>query len=207
MFSVPAVPHPGGLDANGGHVNKKTGEYHYHRKKKAPAKSESNQYKDRVFVVKRVVDGDTVVLDNGEKVRLIGVDTPESHKSKKLYRDAERSQQDVETIRALGKRATAFTNDLVQGRKVLLEFDESNAVKGNRDRYGRLLAFISLYQNPEKQNSNVVIVTNPNGNIFVNATIIRSGFGNAYTKYPFKYMEDFRTYEKEARSARRGLWK
>ena len=32
-----ASAHPGGLDANGGHYNRKTGEYHYHRKVAAPA--------------------------------------------------------------------------------------------------------------------------------------------------------------------------
>ena len=46
--------------------------------------------------VKRVVDGDRVLLMNGERVRLIGVDTPEVHESRKLYRDAERSGKDIE---------------------------------------------------------------------------------------------------------------
>ena len=41
--------------------------------------------------VKRVVDGDTLLLTNGERVRLVGVDNPEVHESKKLYRDAKRS--------------------------------------------------------------------------------------------------------------------
>jgi endonuclease YncB( thermonuclease family) len=55
--------------------------------------------------VTRVVDGDTIVLETGEKVRLIGVDTPEVHESAKLHKDAERSQRDVQTIRELGKKA------------------------------------------------------------------------------------------------------
>jgi len=44
-------------------------------------------------------------LKNGQRVRLIGVDTPEVHVSKKLYKDAEKSHRDIKTIRDLGKRA------------------------------------------------------------------------------------------------------
>lgn len=32
------------------------------------------------------------------------------------------------------------------------------------------------------------------------------GYGHAYTRFPFKYLEDFRRYEREAREAGRGLW-
>ena len=66
--------------------------------------------------VERVVDGDTLLLTNGERVRLIGVDTPEVHQSKKLYRDAKRSGRDIKTIKALGRRASAFTKKMV-GKK------------------------------------------------------------------------------------------
>jgi micrococcal nuclease len=40
---------------------------------------------------------------------------------------------------------------------------------------------------------------------FLNTEIIKQGYGFAYTKYPFKYMEDFRQYERGARENRRGL--
>jgi len=42
---------------------------------------------------------------------------------------------------------------------------------------------------------------------FLNAEIIKQRYGFAYTKYPFKYMEEFRQYEREARENKRGLWK
>ena len=42
---------------------------------------------------------------------------------------------------------------------------------------------------------------------FLNAEIVRQGYGFAYTKYPFKYMEEFRKYEREARENKKGLWK
>ncbi|NIS71548.1 MAG: hypothetical protein GTO12_22225 [Proteobacteria bacterium] len=40
----------------------------------------------------------------------------------------------------------------------------------------------------------------------MNAEIIKQGYGFAYTKYPFAYMEQFKQYEREARESERGLW-
>ncbi|MBT73811.1 MAG: hypothetical protein CMQ15_17555 [Gammaproteobacteria bacterium] len=37
--------------------------------------------------------------------------------------------------------------------------------------------------------------------------IVKQGYGHAYTKFPFKYMQEFRQYEREARITKRGLWK
>lgn len=58
----------------------------------------------RTVTVTKVIDGDTIELDTGEKVRLIGIDTPEKYNSKKLRRDAERSDKDIKTIRAMGQK-------------------------------------------------------------------------------------------------------
>ena len=140
-------------------------------------------------IVKRVIDGDTLLLKNNERVRLIGVDTPEVHESDKLNRDAERSQRDIKTIRRLGQKSSAFVKKLVQGKRVRLEYDQANVAIGHRDRYGRLLAYV--YREDGK---------------FLNAEIVKQGYGVAYTKYPFRYMEEFRRYEREARKAKRGLW-
>ena len=41
---------------------------------------------------------------------------------------------------------------------------------------------------------------------FLNAEIIKLGYGHAYTRFPFKYLDEFRSYEREAREQRRGLW-
>lgn len=71
--------------------------------------------------VKRVIDGDTPPSSNGEKVRLIGMDTPEVPISNKLYRDSERSQRDVGTIQELGKKASVFTKRMTHGKKVSVE--------------------------------------------------------------------------------------
>jgi micrococcal nuclease len=41
---------------------------------------------------------------------------------------------------------------------------------------------------------------------FLNAEIIKQGYGHAYTAFPFKYLAQFRQYEKEARASKRGFW-
>ncbi|HBG81476.1 TPA: hypothetical protein DDW69_01400 [candidate division CPR2 bacterium] len=76
--------------------------------------------------VKKVVDGDTVILTNDEKVRYIGIDTPETKHPKK-------------EIQCFGKEAAARNKELVEGKKVKLERDISE-----RDKYGRLLRYVYL---------------------------------------------------------------
>jgi hypothetical protein len=40
----------------------------------------------------------------------------------------------------------------------------------------------------------------------LNAEIVKQGYGHAYVLYPFKYLDQFRAYEREAREGGRGLW-
>jgi micrococcal nuclease len=42
---------------------------------------------------------------------------------------------------------------------------------------------------------------------FLNAEIIKQGYGFAYTRFPFKYLDEFRRYEREARENKRGLYR
>jgi micrococcal nuclease len=74
----------------------------------------------------RVVDGDTIVLDGNETVRLIGVDTPET-------KDPRRP------VQYYGAEASAFTKKLVEGKNIRLEYDQEQ-----KDKYGRTLAYIYL---------------------------------------------------------------
>jgi len=77
-----------------------------------------------VYKVKSVIDGDTIELENGERVRYIGIDTPETkHPSK--------------PVQYYGKEASEANRSLVEGKEVRLEFDVQQ-----RDKYGRLLAYV-----------------------------------------------------------------
>jgi micrococcal nuclease len=138
-------------------------------------------------MVKRVVDGDTLLLENGVRVRLIGVDTPELHDSDKLLRDSKRSGEDTSTIKKLGAEAYQFTKNLVEGKRVSLEFDTEKY-----DKYDRILAYVFVKKD----------------GTFVNAEIIKQGYASLMTIPPnIKYADSFRQLYKEARENRRGLWK
>ena len=140
---------------------------------------------DDILVV-RAVDGDTLKLENGERVRLIGIDTPEVYESTKLYRDSKKSGQNIKAIQALGKRSSKFTRDLVEGKRVRLEFDLEK-----RDKYKRLLAYVYLKDG-----------------IFVNAEIVKQGYASLMTYPPnIKYVDTFKKLYQEARVNNRGLWK
>jgi micrococcal nuclease len=119
----------------------------------------------------RVIDGDTIVLDGEETVRLIGVDTPETKDPRK-------------PVQYFGQEAYEFTRSLVEGKRVRLEYDQER-----NDKYGRTLAYVYLEDGT-----------------FLNTEIIKQGYGFAYTQFPFKYLEEFRQYEREARENERGLW-
>ncbi len=77
----------------------------------------TNTYAQQTTTVIRVVDGDTLKIrywGKEESIRLIGIDTPESRVNKKAKRDAKRTGQDIETIIAMGKRATEYVESLVK---------------------------------------------------------------------------------------------
>jgi micrococcal nuclease len=130
-----------------------------------------------LVAVVRVVDGDTIVVDqNGkdEKVRFIGVDTPEIVDPRK-------------PLQCFGKEASAETHRLLDGKLVNLGEDPS---QGTLDKYGRTLAYVFL---PDGTN--------------VNEALILTGFAHEYTYHlPYKYQAEFKAAERVAREAKRGLW-
>jgi len=132
--------------------------------------------------VTRVIDGDTIiVLIDGvsEKVRLIGVDTPETLDQRK-------------PVQCFGLEASAFTKIILNDAVVRLESDPS---QNNRDRYGRLLRYVFLINDINKQE------------IFINKKIIAEGYGHEYThRIPYHYRDDFKTAERTARENKTGLW-
>jgi len=124
--------------------------------------------------VTRVYDGDTIeVVFNGarERVRYIGIDTPEF-------------DDDRAAIRELARLATDANRDLVGGRIVQLEFDRER-----RDRYGRLLAYVSI------------------GDTLVNEWLVRRGFAEARDYPPnTRHQGRLDAAEREARNANLLLW-
>ena len=93
--------------------------------------SSSNLIKYKVI---RVIDGDTVELKNGERLRYNDIDTPETvHPSK--------------PVECYGPQASAKNKDLVEGEIILVELGNPE-----KDRYGRLLGYVyvdDLFVNAE----------------------------------------------------------
>jgi micrococcal nuclease len=130
------------------------------------------------FLVTKVIDGDTVVLENGEKVRYLGIDTPELHHPKK-------------EVECFAYQAYEKNKELVLGKKVFLQKDISE-----KDKYGRLLRYVFL---DEKMSTNE--------ESFVNLYLVKNGFAYATTFPPdVKYVNLFLTAQKEAYQKNLGLW-
>ena len=94
----------------------------------APVPTDEHGEEDILYTVTRVVDGDTIeIVYNGtvEKVRFIGVSTPES-----VHPDSSKNTE-------FGEIASQYTEEQLLGQQVSLEFDVSE-----RDNYGRLLAYV-----------------------------------------------------------------
>jgi len=74
-----------------------------------------------------------------ERVRLIGIDCPESKPNDKAKRDSERTGKDLETINKMGLEATETLKEVfkIYGNEVVLKFDAQE-----RDKYGRSLAYV-----------------------------------------------------------------
>jgi micrococcal nuclease len=126
---------------------------------------------EKTYRVIRVIDGDTLVLATLGRVRLIGVDTPETKERRK-------------PVEYFGQESADFLHQLTSGKDVRVDYDFRR-----KDRYGRVLAYLYLKDGT-----------------FVNEEIIRQGYGFAYTKFPFRFMEEFIRLEAEAREKNLGLW-
>jgi micrococcal nuclease len=144
------------------------------------------------YQVTRVVDGDTIeikrldgenVLDLEEKVkvRLIGINSPESVDPRR-------------PVECFGKDAKEFMRDLAEDKVAAVEIDPSQT---KVDKYGRLLAYIFI-KNSGVKGENVV---------FINEEALKEGYAYEYTyEYPYKYKQNFKSLEAIARANKVGLW-
>ena len=112
----------------------------------------------RPLKVVRVIEGDLLVLNNGKKVSLIGVDAV--------------------------KQAKSFVENLVEGKDVELKYDRQRI-----DSKGHIRAYVYLLDG-----------------IFLNAEVIKEGYAYVNREFAFKYFEQFRQYEQEAKEEKKGMW-
>lgn len=129
------------------------------------------------YRVTKVTDGDTIHIDKdgiNEKVRLIGINTPETVDPRRQ-------------VECFGREASNRMKDLADGKLVRLEYDST---QGERDAYGRLLAYVYLEDGE-----------------MLNRKMIAEGYAHEYTYMtPYAYRAEFRELQNIARASGRGLW-
>ncbi len=141
--------------------------------------SDRQKYHGQTFTVVEVIDGDTIDIDIADaehpdtRIRLLGVDTPETKHPK--Y-----------GLMYYGPEATDFTTQLALGKPVTLRLD---IVGDIRDRYGRLLAYVTL----------------PDGTI-LNEELIAQGYGYAYLSFPHSEFDTYKMLMEQAIEQKKGLW-
>lgn len=140
-----------------------------------PVEAESPDPQSAKARVTWIVDGDTISVRVGstrERVRLIGVDTPESNDVRDEYKQAAYDARD-------------WLIEKLKNKTVVLEADPKG---DDRDKHGRLLRYVYL------------------GAENVNLSLVREGWGWAYTRYPYAKKAEFVAAQDQARAGRRGVW-
>lgn len=128
-------------------------------------------------VVAKVIDGDTVELENGQKVRLVGIDTPETVD---LHRP----------VGCFGKEASKEVKRLLAGKEIIMQKDISDT-----DKYERLLRYIYLpLENGQTLFVNDYLVREGFARVYTYPPDV-------------KFNEQFVKADREARENQRGLWK
>lgn len=130
--------------------------------------------------VTSVIDGDTIEIEGGKKVRYIGIDTPET-------------KHPTKGVQCYGLEASQKNMELVDGKLIRMQKDVSET-----DRYGRLLRYVWLV------NENAT----DSAGLFVNDYLVREGYAVASTFPPdVMYSRQFIEAARVAREGNKGLWK
>lgn len=143
------------------------------------------KYNATVF---KIIDGDTidvVIGGNVYRVRLLGVDCPETtvEHNKPYEYD---SITNLTYMTEWGLKAKEFAETVLDHKTVYVEFDELAGLKGY---YGRYLAYVYL----------------ENGSDF-NAMLLKNGLARVYTEGTFKKEREYVQYENSAKTNKIGLW-
>jgi micrococcal nuclease len=133
-----------------------------------------------LITVGRVVDGDTFETSDGRKVRLIGVNTPES----------------TTRVEQFGKDASNYTTSKLSGKQVWMQKDVSET-----DRYDRYLRIVWLEIPTDDMDESEIRAK------MFNADLVLNGYAEPSTYTPdVKYSDYFVKFAREAREANTGLW-
>lgn len=205
FLCIPSSPflyaHSGGVDANGGHFNRKKGEYHYHSGNKKTSisitskSSSSNKESTRQtkawvvgegsLRVGNIADNPPTQLGTAYKANVIGVSDGDTIK---VFRNGQQIKirlygiDTPEKKQAYGKAAKRFTANLVADKEVGIE-------EAGKDRYGRYIAIIDI------------------DGAILNEELVRNGYAWVYDRYCTRpFCADWKKLEATARDKGAGLW-
>ena len=135
-------------------------------------------YSQKVKVA-RVIDGDTFVLSDSQRVRILGIDCPEIAKPGK-------------PAQPFGEEAKQKTKSLIEGKTIKLTFEKE---AGYHDFFGRLLAHAWL------------VGINNKDSLFIQAELIKAGLAKVrYYSKQKRYYGIFKNLERTAKKNKVGIW-
>ncbi|MAT59824.1 MAG: hypothetical protein CMF23_17760 [Ignavibacteriae bacterium] len=127
--------------------------------------------------VARIIDGDTFVLSDSQRVRMLGIDTPE----------LERNGKSAEPF---SDSAKALTKQLIDGKTIKLTFEGKSF-----DFFGRLLAYVWLTD------------TNGKDSLFIQAELLKKGYARiSYYNKDKRYYHIFYNLRRTAMKNNLGIW-
>ena len=136
-------------------------------------------YHGKKFVVKHVVDGDTIDVKSSDgrreytRIRLLGIDSPETG-------------NEDSTAMHFASKAAAFTRQATHGKFVTVYLDSPGPTRG---KYGRLLAYVKL----------------PDGR-FLNEALLTGGHAYADLRFSHSFYNKYEQLGDTARRHKKGLW-
>lgn len=132
------------------------------------------------FQIQRVVDGDTLLLKNGARVRLMGVDTPECVKPNS-------------PVEPFGPEASAYVKKVIEDSQNLVKL---RLDREREDKYGRKLAYVYVFDPNQKEYR------------LLNEDLIRLGLGRALLtfNYTSSMKKRFERAQTLAQQESRGIW-
>ena len=147
-------------------------------------------YSQKVKVA-RVIDGDTFVLSDSQRVRILGIDCPEIAKPGK-------------PAQPFGEEAKQKTKSLIEGKTIKLTFEpaiqlspfnKGGNTKGVYDMFGRLLAHVWL------------VGSNNKDSLFIQAELIKAGLAKVrYYSKQKRYYGIFNNLQRTAKRNQLGMW-
>ena len=132
-------------------------------------------------LITRVIDGDTVdatIVGVKTRIRLLGIDTPETVHPRK-------------EIEKFWKEASDFARNSLEWKTVWLTYDYEPI-----DHYGRRLAYIWQCSGSFSEASCILF----------NSQIVSQGYGRMERRFQFRFYDDFITFEKDAKDAKKWIW-